>query len=452
MGHQSYARSGNGEVIQMAVSSPRAPQISAGPDLEGTDIRAMSIATTLFFMWGFLTCLNDILIPHLKHIFTLDYTKVMFVNSAFFGSYFIFALPAGKIIEWVGYKRTMIIGLLTMTTGALLFLPASKAPSFPLFLGALIVLAAGITVLQVAANPYVANLGPQRTASSRLNLAQAFNSLGTTIAPFFGAWLILSHIPVVIDAPELSGAALVASRIQEASSVQIPYLGIAFALAALAVALALVKLPAMDFTQDLRIGQYDIRTNDRLRNHPQLFLAALGIFLYVGAEVAIGSFLINYFQIPSIGNLTAAQAAKYVSFYWGGAMAGRFIGSYILTKVRTGAALGIAALIAGALVVTSMLSFGHVAMYSIIAVGLFNSIMFPSIFTLGLADLGPLTGRGSSLMVQAIVGGAVIPVIQGKIADSSIGVHHAFVLPVICYLYIAVFGLTRPRLHDVVHG
>jgi FHS family L-fucose permease-like MFS transporter len=436
----------------MAVSTPGAPQISAGPDLEGTDIRAMSIATTLFFMWGFLTCLNDILIPHLKHIFTLDYTKVMFVNSAFFGSYFIFALPAGKIIEWVGYKRTMIVGLLTMTTGALLFLPASKAPSFPLFLGALIVLAAGITVLQVAANPYVANLGPQRTASSRLNLAQAFNSLGTTLAPFFGAWLILSHIPVVIDAPELSGAALIASRIQEASSVQIPYLGIAFALAALAIALALVKLPAMDFTQDLRIGQYDIRTNDTLRNHPQLFLAALGIFLYVGAEVAIGSFLINYFQIPSIGNLTAAQAAKYVSFYWGGAMAGRFIGSYILTKVRTGVALGTAALIAGTLVVTSMLSFGHIAMFSIIAVGLFNSIMFPSIFTLGLADLGPLTGRGSSLMVQAIVGGAIIPVIQGKIADSSIGVHHAFVLPVICYLYIAAFGLTRPRLHDVVHG
>jgi len=414
----------------------------AGPDLEGTDIRAMSIATTLFFMWGFLTCLNDILIPHLKHIFTLDYTKVMLVNSAFFGSYFIFALPAGKIIEYVGYKRTMIVGLLTMTLGALLFLPASKAPSFPLFLGALIVLAAGITVLQVAANPYVANLGPERTASSRLNLAQAFNSLGTTLAPFFGAWLILSHVPVAVDEPTLSGAALVASRIKEASSVQIPYLGIALALAALAIALALVKLPTMDFTQDIRIGQYDLR-NDRLRNHPQLFLAALGIFLYVGAEVAIGSFLINYFQVREIGNLTAAQAAKYVSFYWGGSMCGRFIGSYILTKVSTGRALGTAALIAGGLVCTSMLSLGHVAMYSIIAVGLFNSIMFPSIFTLGLADLGPLTGRGSSLMVQAIVGGAIIPVIQGRIADSSVGIHHAFILPVICYLYIATFGLTR---------
>jgi FHS family L-fucose permease-like MFS transporter len=435
----------------MAVMSTRALQISSGPDLEGTDIRAMSIATTLFFMWGFLTCLNDILIPHLKHIFTLDYTKVMLVNSAFFGSYFIFALPAGKIIEWVGYKRTMIVGLLTMTVGALLFLPASKAPSFALFLGALIVLAAGITVLQVAANPYVANLGPQRTASSRLNLAQAFNSLGTTLAPFFGAWLILSHIPSTVDEPTLSGAALVASRIKEASSVQIPYLGIALALAALAIALAIVKLPTMDFTQDIRIGQYDLR-NDRLRNHPQLFLAALGIFLYVGAEVAIGSFLINYFQVPEIGNLTAAAAAKYVSFYWGGAMVGRFIGSYILTKVSTGRALGIAALIAGSLVCVSMLGFGHVAMYSIIAVGLFNSIMFPSIFTLGLADLGALTGRGSSLMVQAIVGGAVIPVVQGRIADSPVGIHHAFLLPVLCYLYIAGFGLTRRAPVAVDHA
>ncbi len=441
--------------IQMAVISTgapqAAPQISGAPDLEGTDIRAMSIATTLFFMWGFLTCLNDILIPHLKHIFTLDYTKVMLVNSAFFGSYFIFAIPGGKIIEWVGYKRTMIVGLLTMTLGALLFLPASKAPSFPLFLGALIVLAAGITILQVAANPYVANLGPQRTASSRLNLAQAFNSLGTTLAPFFGAWLILSHIPVAVDAPNLTGTALIASRIQEASSVQLPYLGIALALAALAIALALVRLPTMDFTQDLRIGQYDLR-NDRLRNHPQLFLAALGIFVYVGAEVAIGSFLINYFQVPSIGDLTAAQAAKYVSFYWGGAMVGRFIGSYILTKMRTGLALGIAALVAAGLVCTSMLGFGHVAMYSIILVGLFNSIMFPSIFTLGLADLGPLTGRGSSLMVQAIVGGAIIPVIQGRIADSSVGVHHAFILPVLCYLYLAFFGLTRPKPLAAAHA
>lgn len=413
--------------------------------LEGTNVRAMSIATTLFFMWGFLTSLNDILIPHLKAIFSLNFFEAMLVQFAFFSSYFIFAMPAGKLIEWLGYKRTMIVGLVTMTAGALLFLPASTAPSFPFFLGALIVLAAGITILQVAANPYVANLGPQRTASSRLNLAQAFNSFGTFLAPFFGAAVILSHIPKVAGAASLTGQALVADRIREASSVQLPYLGIAASLAVLAIALALVKLPAMDFTQDLRPGEANPLTTDRLRNHPQLWLAALGIFVYVGAEVSIGSFLINYFQLKEIGNLTAQAAAVYVSLYWGGAMVGRFIGSAVLRRYSTGIVLGIAAAIAALLVVVSMLSFGHVAMISIIAVGLFNSIMFPSIFTLGLADLGPLTGRGSSVLVAAIVGGAILPVLQGRIAD-AIGVHHAFLIPVICYVYISVFGLTRPRI------
>lgn len=418
---------------------------TSAPDLEGTDVRAMSIATTLFFMWGFLTSLNDILIPHLKRIFDLNYTEVMLVQFAFFSSYFIFALPAGKIVEWLGYRRTMIVGLLTMTTGALLFLPASKAPSYALFLGALIVLAAGITALQVAANPYVANLGPERTASSRLNLAQAFNSFGTFLAPIFGGYVILSRIPKLFEAPDLTGAALRASREQQASSLQLPYLGIALSLVAIAIALALVKLPPMNFTRDLRPGEANTVTTDKLRTHPQLFFGAIGIFFYVGAEVAIGSFLINYFQLPTIGNLTAKEASLYVSLYWGGAMAGRFIGSAVLRRVATGLVLGVAGAVACLLTVVSMVTFGHVAMVSIITVGFFNSIMFPSIFTLGIAGLGPLTGRGSSLMVAAIVGGAVIPLIQGKIADSSIGVHHAFILPVFCYIYISAFGFTRAR-------
>lgn len=429
--------------MQADLSAPNANTVTYAPDLQGTDVRAMSIATTLFFMWGFLTALNDILIPHLKAIFDLNYTKVMLVQFAFFSSYFIFALPSGKIVEWVGYKRTMIIGLVTMTVGALLFIPASKVPSYPLFLGALIVLAAGITALQVAANPYVANLGPQRTASSRLNLAQAFNSLGTTLAPLFGSYVILSNIPKAIDAPALTGPALQAWREQQASSIQLPYIGIAITLIAIAVGLALVKLPPMNFTQDLRPGEANPATTDKLRNHPQLFLGAAGIFLYVGAEVAIGSFLINYFQLPAIGNMTARDAGFYVSLYWGGAMVGRFIGSAILRRFSTGVVLGIAAATACLLVLVSMLTFGHVAMVSIIAVGFFNSIMFPCIFTLGIANLGPLTGRGSSLLVAAIVGGAIIPVVQGKIADSSIGVHHAFVLPVLCYVYISFFGFTR---------
>ncbi len=421
------------------------------PDLDGTDVRAMSIATSLFFMWGFLTSLNDVMIPNLKAIFDLDFTRAMLVQFAFFSSYFVFALPSGKLVERFGFKRTMIIGLLTMTAGALLFLPAARVPSFYLFLSALVVLAAGITALQVAANPYVANLGPQRTASSRLNLAQAFNSFGTFLAPIFGGYLILSRIPKALTSAGLTEAALHASRMREAASVQLPYLGIALTLAVLAIALALIKLPSMTFTQDLRPNELQPAGNDKLRNHPQLLLGAVGIFLYVGAEVAIGSFLISFFQLPSIGNLTPRAASLYVSLYWGGAMVGRFLGSVILRRFTTGRVLGVAASTACLLAVVSMLAGGHLAMFAIIAVGLFNSVMFPSIFTLGIANLGPLVGRGSSLMVAAIVGGAIIPLLQGKIADSSIGLHHAFILPVLCYIYIAVFGFTRNHLSEIAN-
>jgi MFS transporter, FHS family, L-fucose permease len=411
---------------------------------ENTNIRAMSIATVLFFMWGFLTCLNDILIPHLKSIFDLNYAEAMLVQFAFFSSYFVFALPSGKIIEWVGYKRGMIIGLLTMTTGALLFLPAATNASYGLFLGALIVLAAGITLLQVAANPYVAMLGPERTASSRLNLSQAFNSFGTFVAPFFGSAVILANLPK--EQAGLTGAALQAARVEQAASVRMPYLGIALMLAALAIALALVKLPTLSFTKELRPADLPAdlqgKPHDSIFKHSQLVLGAVGIFVYVGAEVAIGSFLINYFELPYIGNLTAQKAALYVSLYWGGAMVGRFIGSAILRRVSTGKVLGVAAAMACLLVIASMLSLGNVAMWTIIAVGLFNSIMFPSIFTLGIEGLGPLTSRGSSLLVAAIVGGALIPLAEGKLAD-KIGVHHAFIIPAVCYVYIAIFGLTR---------
>ena len=419
--------------------------VSTHSDLQTTNVRAMSIATMLFFMWGFLTCLNDILIPHLKSIFQLTYAEALLVQFAFFTSYAVFAFPAGKIVDWLGYKRTMVVGLLVMAAGALLFLPAATVALFPLFLGALIVLAAGITTLQVAANPYVANLGPPRTASSRLNLSQAFNSLGTFLAPFFGGALILGSLTTL--APErirsLEGPALQIYRAQQASSVRMPYLGIALALIALAVALALIKLPSMSFTQDIRPGELDTTsTGDSVWRHRQLLLGALGIFLYVGAEVSIGSFLINYFGLPEIGHLAEANAAKYVSLYWGGAMVGRFIGSALLTRVRTSRLLGLCAVVAAVLVGLSILTFGHLAMWSIILVGLFNSIMFPSIFTLGIEGLGALTSRGSSLMVFAIVGGALVPEIEGILAD-HIGVHHAFFIPLLCYLYIAFFGFSR---------
>ncbi|QNI35899.1 sugar MFS transporter [Edaphobacter albus] len=411
-----------------------------------TDVRAMSIATMLFFMWGFLTCLNDILIPHLKGIFELNYAQAMLVQFCFFSSYFIFALPSGKLVEWRGYKGTMVIGLLVMAAGAFLFLPAAGLASFGLFLSALVILAAGITSLQVAANPYVAHLGPPETASSRLNLAQALNSFGTFIAPFFGSALILGAAAPMAPAKlkSLSAAALQAYRAEQASSVRLPYLGIGLMLVLLAIALAMVKLPPMDFTRDIRPGEMDVAAGDSIWKHPVLLAGALGIFVYVGAEVSIGSFLVNYFGLPEIAGFSEATAAKYVALYWGGAMIGRFIGSWLLTKVRTSVVLGSAAVVAGLLVVTSILTHGHTAMWAILSVGLFNSVMFPSIFTVGLTGLGPLTSKGSSLMVAAIVGGALIPLAEGHLAD-AIGVQHAFVIPVICYVYIALFGYLGGR-------
>ncbi|MCU1225066.1 MAG: glucose/galactose transporter [Edaphobacter sp.] len=409
----------------------------------------MSIATALFFMWGFLTCLNDILIPHLKGIFQLSYGQAMLVQFSFFMSYFVFALPAGKLIEWRGYKQTMVIGLLVMATGALLFLPASSLASFPLFLSALVILASGITCLQVAANPYVTNLGPQATAASRLNLSQAFNSLGTTLAPLFGGALILSGVQATPEKMHsFSAAVLQEYRAQQASSVRLPYLAIALTLILLAIAIALVKLPTTDFTRDFRPGEHDTAKRGSIWRQPYLLMGALGIFVYVGAEVSIGSFLVNYFGLPQIGGLDEKTAAHYVSLYWGGAMIGRFIGSALLRKLSTGIVLAGAALIACSLVVLTITSTGHVAMYSVILVGLFNSVMFPSIFTLGLAGLGELTSKGSSLMVAAIVGGAIIPLAEGHFAD-RVGVQHAFVLPAVCYIYIAIFGLLAYRRQKV---
>jgi FHS family L-fucose permease-like MFS transporter len=335
----------------------------------------------------------------------------------------------------------MVTGLVTMGFGAFLFYPAASVPSYPLFLGALMVLAAGITLLQVAANPYVAVLGKPETASSRLNLTQAFNSLGTTIGPYVGGLLVLHARSTEIPANnQMSAQALQAYRVQEASSVKLPYLIIGAALIIFAVIIGLFKLPAMPGAE--RRG--DTGPKVSLWKYRHLILGAIGIFVYVGAEVSIGSFLINYFTQPNIGNLTEVAASKYVSYYWGGAMVGRFIGSAILQKVRTGTLLGISAIAAALLVCTSMLTFGQAAMWAIILVGFFNSTMFPSIFTLGIAKLGPLTGDGSGMMIMAIVGGAILPVAQGALAD-RLGIHHAFLLPVLCYIYIAYYAFRGSR-------
>src|SRR6516164_2364690 len=401
----------------------------------------LAIVTTLFCRWGFLTWLNDILVPHLKWIFELNYAGVMLVQLAFFGAYFVFSIPSAKIIDWMGYQRSMVAGLLTMGLGAFLFVPAASVPSFPLFLGALIVLAAGITCLQVAANPYVTVLGKPETASSRSNLTQAFNSLGTFLAPFFGGLLILSAAPKTAEQIRaLAPDALQAYRLHEAATVKTPYVGLGIALVVLAIAIGTFKLPKIEHAQH-KVGE---KVNDSIWKHPNLIFGAIAIFVYVGAEVSIGSFLVNYFSQPEIGGLTEKVAASFVAFYWGGAMVGRFIGSGLLQKVKTGTLLGICAICAAALVAISMLSSGHLAMWSIILVGFFNSIMFPSIFTLGVAELGPLTGDGSGILIMAIVGGAIVPLAQGWIAD-HIGIHHAFFLPVICYLYILFFALSGSK-------
>jgi MFS transporter, FHS family, L-fucose permease len=410
---------------------------SAAPNYSGP----LAVVTTLFFMWGFLTCLNDILVPHLKSIFELGNARAQLVELAFFSAYFLFSLPWSRVVNRIGYQKSMVVGLLTAAFGAFLFLPAASAASYPLFLTALLILAAGITGLQVAANPYVVVLGKPKTASSRLDLTQAFNSLGTAIAPKIGGLLILSAAPLVVDQlRQLAPDALQAYRVQQAGSVKMPYTVIGVALLLLATLVGTFKLPKIEHAAPHR-GE---KVSDSIWRHPNLVLGVIGIFMYVGAEVSIGSFLVNYFELPDIANFSAQKAAGYVSFYWLGAMTGRFLGAGLLRKFRPGNLLGLSAICAAALVSISMLVTGHLAMWTILAVGLFNSIMFPTIFSLGVAELGPLTGNGSGLLNMAIVGGAILPVIQGVIAD-HLGIHHAFFLPVVCYLYILFYGLSGSK-------
>ncbi|MGE5430061.1 MAG: sugar MFS transporter, partial [Syntrophomonadaceae bacterium] len=393
---------------------------------------------------GFLTCLNDIIIPHLKAVFSLNYTEAMLIQFCFFGAYFLVSLPSGIMVEKIGYKKGIIIGLITAGIGCLLFYPAAGMRSYPMFLLALFILAAGITLLQVAANPYVAILGKPETAASRLNLTQAFNSLGTTIAPYFGSLLILSvAVKSAAEMSTLSPGDLSAYQATEAAAVQVPYLGLAAALFVIAGVFAMFKLPAIeasDAGSSNGGGESFDTHHESAWGYRHLVLGAIGIFVYVGAEVSIGSFLVNYLGQPFIAGLPEAQAGKFVSFYWGGAMVGRFIGSAVQRKIKPGVVLAFNAFIASALVIMTMITSGHVAMWSILLIGLFNSIMFPTIFTLAIDGLGKHTGQASGILCMAIVGGALIPLLQGFFAD-NIGIHHAFILPAICYLFIAYYGL-----------
>jgi MFS transporter, FHS family, L-fucose permease len=387
------------------------------------------VVTSLFFIWGFITVLNDILVPHLKSVFDLNYLQASMIQFVFFGAYFIMSLPAGKVIAWVGYQRGMVLGLLTTGLGTLLFYPAADYLSYNLFLFALFVLATGITILQVAANPYISVLGKPETASSRLNLAQAFNSLGTTLAPWIGGGLILAQISVGT------------SKLAEASSVKVPYLELTAILVVLAIVLAFIKLPTLAAVEEDTAHPGTLW--DALKV-PHLSLGALGIFLYVGAEVSIGSYLINFMMDPDVAGYTKQVAAGYVSWYWGGAMVGRFIGSALLQKISANRLLAVNATVATILAVIGLFSYGQMAMWSVLAIGLFNSIMFPNIFTLGISELGHLTSRGSSILITAIVGGAVVPAIMGRMAD-LFGIHHSLFIPALCYLYIIYYGLSGYR-------
>jgi FHS family L-fucose permease-like MFS transporter len=401
------------------------------------------IVTILFFMWGLLTALNDVLIPHLKALYTLTYVQAMLVQFCFFGAYFIVSLPAGMLIKKIGYQKGAVTGLTIAAAGCALFYPASNS-GYSLFLLGFFVLAAGITILQVAANPYVTVLGDPQTASSRLTLTQAFNSLGTTVAPALGGFLILSgSVLSVAELAKLPEAQQVAYRATQAASVQGPYLALAGALLVLALAFAFARLPKISHADD---GMSLAGAKGSALAHSHLLFGAIGIFLYVGGEVSIGSFLINFLGEPGVAALTPAVAAKYVSYYWGGAMVGRFIGFAAMRYVSPGKALAFNAACSIALIMVAIFGHGHTAMWAILAVGLCNSIMFPTIFSMALHNLGKFTGQGSGILCMAIVGGALVPFAQGVLAD-TIGLQWSFIVPAACYTFILFFGLKFAGLY-----
>ena len=404
---------------------------------------AIAVVSLIFFTWGGLTSLNDVLIPHLKAVFAMNYAQTMLIQFTFFGAYFLMSLPSGAVVSRVGYKTSIVIGLLVAAAGALMFFPAARLPSYPLFLSALFVLASGITLLQVAANPYISLIGNPAGAHSRLNLAQALNSFGTTIFPFVIGPLILSAAVLGADqVAAMSPADIDAYRTTQAHSVQIPYLWLTCGMVALAAFVLLMRIPPLREAADAGDRQHTFA--EALRHH-RLRWGVLAIFLYVGAEVSIGSFLINYISGPDTGGLDEATASRYLSLYWGGAMVGRFIGAALLTRFDARRLLALFALVACVLLAITMASRDALAMWSVLAIGLFNSIMFPTIFTTAIERLGPLTSRASSLLVMAIVGGAIVPLLQGLLAD-GVGIQMAFVLPMACYAYVAWYGLRGSRL------
>jgi FHS family L-fucose permease-like MFS transporter len=397
---------------------------------------ALALLTSLFFMWGFITVINGTLLPHLRSVFDLNYTQTTLIESVWFIAYFVASIPAAKLIERFGYQRSMVVGLAMMSAGALLMVPAARMPSFGVTLTALFVIACGITLLQVAANPYVAVVGSAETASSRLNLVQAFNSAGATLAPLFGGYLILGRTASGTAAAG-AAAATPAERLADAQSVILPYLIVAVVLALLAIVIARFPLPAMGAAT--RRSARAERQGQSLWKHRNLVFGVPAIFIYLIAEIGVGNLFINFVSQPEIGNLSQKQASNYLFLLWGGMMIGRFVGALVMQRIDARHALAVAGVGATVVMLVASATTGHVAMWALISVGLFHSIMFPTIFTLGIRGLGPLTEEGSGLLIMAIAGGALV-VVQGTLADLY-GLQASFLLTAACELYVLFYAL-----------
>lgn len=401
---------------------------------------ALALLATLFFMWGFITVINDSLLPHLKSVFQLNYFETTLIQSVWFIGYFVASIPAAKLIERIGYHKALVVGLAIMTIGSLGMIPAARIPSYYVTLVALFVVSCGIAILQVAANPYVAVIGPPETSESRLTLVQAFNTTGDFLAVIFGQQLILAR---TVSGTTLEGTHLsYTQRMADARATQLPYLLVAVVLALLAVLIWRARLPELGAAT--RRVNAEERRNLSLWNHRNLVLGVVAIFVYLIAEIGVGSLFINFASQPDIANVTHDQAADYLKYVWGGMMVGRFAGAWIMRWIAPEKVLAAFAL--GAFVVMTIASFAHgpSAMYAMMAVGLFHSIMFPTIFALAIRGLGPLTEEGSGWLIWAIVGGALVSG-QGWLADNAIGLQHSFLITVACELFVLYYALWGSR-------
>lgn len=422
----------------MAIGAGGDVKAATGAPVQGA-AQLAPFVFALFFLFGGITSLNDVLIPKLKELFALSTAQAMLTQSAFFAAYFLVSFPAGLLVARIGYLRAAVVGLALMAIGCLLFVPVATAAAFGPFLLALFVLAAGITIVQVVANPLISLLGSPATASSRLTFAQAFNSLGTTIFPLVGASIILGSLSKV-DPATLAGPALAAYRAAEAQTIVNTYLGLAAAIAIVALAVRTARHKLQAGTD----GAAGFAAAIGLLRRPRFAFGTLGIFLYVGAEVAIGSLIVLYLEQADTLGLGAEAAGHHVAFYWGGAMVGRFIGAAVLRLARPGLVLATAAGVVIALLLVSANTVGAVSGYSLLAIGLFNSIMFPTIFSLASEGLGKRSAEGSGIICMAIVGGAIVPPLTGLAAD-HVGLRLALAVPAVCYAGILAFGLFARR-------